>query len=323
MGWRITDDAGRRINVLDGAYGESWPLKSDARLRTLVRRARSASRGGVLGQLCVSLAIPAVVVVVLGELGFLSQGCAMWLIGLCGVSVSIAHVCRRRARSEGRVAELVLEEGMCAGCGYNLVGLKREALVHCPECGACWKSRRILRAEEACGAEGLTQPSLVIFDADVEQAVEFEDDRGACCWLDLPGRRSSRGSQHASVDWKECRRQVFARTHRLRLFVGGALAVPWILWVVWQSAAPGSSITEHELELPVMLVATLGLMFLGALVASGVVGVRAGDIRATMLEHGRCPSCSMSLRGLVADPADGCVRCSTCRAAWRWSGEST
>jgi hypothetical protein len=36
-----------------------------------------------------------------------------------------------------------------------------------------------------------------------------------------------------------------------------------------------------------------------------------------MLSHNLCASCAASLEDLEPDPADGCLVCENCRAAWR------
>lgn len=65
------------------------------------------------------------------------------------------------------------------------------------------------------------------------------------------------------------------------------------------------------------------LALYGILKARMRAGGSENALVRAMLKERHCPSCAYLLKGLPADPADGCTVCPECGGAWRLPGRET
>lgn len=323
------DDGGKPVTLLNGEYGNQWPLASDKRLAALVLRLRSAARGSLLFQ---SLPIVLGCAWLIGVLELTSNNHSFkqWAVLTLGVLPGFAAACTtgvlRRWRFAEKVKSLVLEEGMCAACGYNLVGIctcTGTDQVVCPECGASWRASRIARSVETVGNQGLVFSAAVVFDSEIDIAVKGVDDRGLPRTLASP--RLLRQRRRAAARAERSRlhsagRSIAARSRSFRMGIGSALVLPaasiFVLFLLPRTAR-ASLAAIAPLDAFYAICVILVIAILGSLYLVGRLGIPARDIKAALLEASFCPACASPLDTLPPDPLDGCVVCEVCRAAWK------
>lgn len=316
------DDAGRPVKLLDPAYGSEWPIGSDKRLAALANRLKLAASDKFRFAVVPFILLPLGVGVLLGLLAVNgNSSLARWirltlaLASLPWAFVSYAIIARsRRRRFAERIKAIVLDEGMCAACGYNLFGLGgRPDLVTCPECGARWQGSRIARSSETVGRAGIIRAADVLIDPEVETGLDDVDDRGSPCSLASPRLRVPLPEANSDLDR---RRLAFAR--RAISVHGRHVRVPIGLALILAAAGAAALLWRYTAHMTFAVVAPFLAItgVLGGAVLCGLI-VRKRDIKSALLEHSLCPSCASPLDSILPDPHDSCTVCTTCRCAWK------
>lgn len=324
----IKDDAGKPVRVLDGATLEELPVSSDARVWYLARRVTAAYMKWTWDQSLVGLAVftPAIALFILlhwlrarGITHLPSMGV---LIACAPLAVFASWFMRKYQfrRKGGEIVRIMLEEGFCACCGYNLHGVpiaEGEMLV-CPECGASWKRSRVVRSEPVASAkqnQGNAAVSFMDATSGGFSTWRSNDSRGAAIELVQP--RLRRELKNALDDDHRdrllaARKQIAPNGRTLRILIGCLLIAIGVIgtWTFMQTATPG---VPWIVRLAPLLLSLLGV---AALRANFLYS--PARVRWAMLQQHLCPCCTGFLDGLVPE-ADGCVVCDTCRAAWRVS----
>jgi hypothetical protein len=226
-----------------------------------------------------------------------------------GAVVAFVHQLVHHHTRASRIAGLLVEEGICPVCGYNLVGLERTpgpALL-CPECGSAWRRERILRME----AFAPPSPGETPGTGPKTGLASGKDDRGqeipVLPYTLYPALQTE---TDVAVRWRLLdARAVILRRGRVRRWLAGASLTALLLLMVWVLA----SVLDTRAA---VFVALLGLL-LGGTVGSGSLwrGGRALVVRELRVRQ-LCPGCGRSLVGLHPR-VDGCVVCGFCRAVWR------
>jgi hypothetical protein len=323
--FRTVDDAGKPVRVFGESTFDSWRTTGDPRLKDLMRRLTfvMAERRFRLNEPeALLMATPAFAVVVSLIMHNVWPSIpALVLILPCalltfpalryGMQLTVA----RRSQA---IARLMLDEGLCPVCGYNFFGLELKGpMIRCPECGGEWRTDRIARvlpidetSRESAIVKAIRQPIELV-------TVGYDDARGTRVGMVDPLLRAARreASEPARVERLGAARRDLSRIGRGRrlLVVGFIIAVSAVLAgaMVW-SRLRGTP--------PVPLPAFVGpicLTGIGFGVYFGRFGYARRRVRDVMLAHSLCASCAAPLDYLTPDPADGCVTCETCRAAWR------
>ncbi len=331
----VHDDRGQPTDLLltRQAGRCDWPLAGDDRVRRLIDRLIAATRPAnqnawFIGLVVIGpLALFGTSAVVSGLSPGLAGSIPRGLIGglvIAPIALLAGWRVHRAVRARaGQFIRLTLQEGLCAACGYNLVGLapEQDGRVVCPECGSAWGADRIENAAPfAPGARlGDVAPRLIRSAAPMGPVQTLRDDRGQPRVLVHPRLRRERRT--ASTEHHERLRRAARRTARIGRFVRWPVAavliamgcgIASILW--WAAMQVGLRGTGT-----LLLVAFVGpLMFfaLGLGVLLGNFGYNARRVRAALLAEGLCPSCAALLAGRTPE-ADGLTLCPVCDAAWR------
>jgi hypothetical protein len=330
---RSVDDAGNPVRIFDGPGFASWRTSSDARVKDLIRRTSfvmTDRRRRFADPESFLFALPAFIMLAGILVHQQYRSVPIWAIIAPGVLLGVpgVHFAVRRsiARRADQLSRLMLEEGLCPSCGYNFHGLDRPAeRFHCPECGAAWKSARVLRTlpidESHTGS-----PLAAAFRQTADIATKgYEDDRGVRVPMADPRLRNARrraagGAPAHAVSTAAARRDL-ARIGRVtRALVAGVCVLVAIgflaatLSLGARSRAAGLPVTPGSLFI---LVGPVAMLILAASVWFGKGAYTPRRVRQTLLAHRLCASCAAPLGHLALDPADGCIVCETCRAAWR------
>lgn len=318
----VNDDAGKKVKLLDPAAMCEWPTRGDERIDALVKRVRRALSASSCAEqaMTVLLAVGIVAAVRVAMLLSLPSLFSLWGaavyggIILIGIGLSKAFW-RIRLQSNGRrVADALLDEGLCPCCGYNFAGLGIEnkpadSLATCPECGSAWRRGRIDRVVPF--DPSLPRSTSVLRFSKRENVPTWStvDDRKARVLLVHP-RLSKLLRKARDSDTRDRLRLARARISRSRVWVRYLLAITlWSLgvWCLTHGIANGDS----ETSIVAVILGGLGIAALrGKLVYSPAV------VRRAMLENGFCPTCGADLTDLPLDSGDGWVRCAGCRSTW-------
>lgn len=318
----MKDDAGKDVRVLNPSGFSEWPVKGDARMAVLVPRIGRALRGNrwyvrfvhdlagvAIGLLCLVVTIWVLRMVGSGLPGWVFPAAVFAVLFMTGRMVHRVRVGRAREDAAG----VILEEGLCPSCGYNLHGIERDegGRVVCPECGAAWNAVRIMRsAPFELGAE-FAVPLKVVWSSSVGgPRWAVCDDRGRVVPLAHPWlRKAIRAASSTNAErLRDARREIARRSRWVRApFVTLAWACAAGLPVVCASmGAPASGV--------VFLAVSLGAIAFAATVGNFLYQPRT--VRDALVARRMCASCVCSLRRLPED-ADGMTTCAECRAAWR------
>jgi ribosomal protein L37AE/L43A len=240
-----------------------------------------------------------------------------WVLPALGLRWLLVRSDASRLARQG--ADLLLADGICPGCAYNLSGLPVAAeLVVCPECGASWHGARIARRHDfgVHASPAASHPARLWWDR-----VRTFEAGGPTSIFDA--RSYNRPIVSARLVWpirtavgERRDRLVEARTEMLthgrgtRVFLGIILPVA-LLAYMWLLLRPGLSTGEG------WLLAFCVVVALQAPITNlrGTAGVKDHHIRDTMLRRGLCPSCAADLRTPTA--GDRLWVCPDCGAAWR------
>jgi hypothetical protein len=307
------DDRGAVVEVLSHAAAGHWVISGDSRIEAMLYRAARdkgertgwdwvalfvTAAGAVAGILIPLVLFPGLPgwVMVIPMIGVIAPG--MWFVARLWASRNIE-----------RLVTVILEEGLCACCGYNLYGLATEhdGCIRCPECGATWKAVRIRRAEPIAATAVYGDPlSLVGNQATkiVYDDQDSSDDKGRPVRI-LDGGLT--GPLKQCRDDQERQRLLGLRKQILR-------NTRWWRWgmIVLVGAIAVNAIIRGLSPNPLFWVFLIFINF----IAIGRRFVSTVKVRRTLLAGGACPSCAEDLRGLAAG-AEGFVECPRCRAAWQ------
>jgi Zn-finger nucleic acid-binding protein len=313
---KVIDDAGQRVPLIGGEGDAEWPVSGDARANLLVRRvgvALGVPNGWlvVLGVLMVVLAI--------GGCGGLSAlfsrhapAAPRWLVlvlqGVIAVATARAWLHLRVKAMAREVASLVLSEGLCASCGYNLHGLEAQGdLVRCPECSAAWLAARIVRSAPFARGATMGRP---LRKARYSMGARWPapDARGVAVeiahpWLRFQLRAASKGRRERLLRARE----AVARASRFERTFGLTLA--WLGPVVFGAfgAGVGGWVGALIGAAPFVLLALAGTY--------GNFAFDAASTRDALVRLDLCPSCTADLAPVTRD-AQGRRACPVCLAVW-------
>ncbi len=333
----IRDDRGNAVELLltrTEGCGE-WPVSGDERIERLRERLE-----GALGRPTSIPMLPQVVALafVLAMFIFMawispSTGLPriIWLFFPAMIALVIGLGLASRwfvgARQARIAQDFLLQEGLCPGCGYNLVGLgpERDHMVVCPECGGAWRELRIVRAAPFVKGAPMG-PALprVSWSWPGMRARRFDfDDRNKQVRLLPPRLRRMRAmaSSEAHGARLEAAADRMTRTGRgtrvaMASTVGafGVVVGLIIAYVAWHHNARGPGTYAMMIGVP-----SLAFGIIGVVLLSSSLTLFERDIIDAMKGEGLCPSCGAMLD--VMRPAeDGCVECPACGAAWRARG---
>lgn len=311
------DDRGASVEVLSHASAGHWVVSGDARIEGMMYRAANpkVERGGWDWIGLLMIAGSAVAMVVLLRVMFPgAPGWTTMLVFMAAAGGTTWVLARLwTARNAGRLIGVVLEEGLCAVCGYNLHGcvVHADGCVQCPECGAAWKSARILRSEPLASGAVFGDPAHLVGKTAtrlVTDSYDTVDARGMPVRIaDMAKLREvvKRGRDESAKEWaRALQRLILRKTARVRwVCVAGLCGIAGAAWL-WGGP-------------PVLMVMPLGFT-VGFIL--GQFGASMLTVRDTMLNAGACPACLEDLRA-VEIGEDWVRTCPRCRAAWRIARE--
>jgi hypothetical protein len=226
---------------------------------------------------------------------------------------------RAAQRAAKRIIPLVLKEGLCPSCTYNLHDLptQPDGCVMCPECGTAWKRTRIERTgpiperfDKATGAG----PSIL--RSSVGSVLSARDGRGVRQPL-MPRTESpsevARDSAHLAA-LREIQARYPSDTSFVRII--GALVLAFIATSWLTPLFDATSIHRYGLGWFIIRAVPSAVFYAGALLLllSGV-GKQQRRLITLMVQKSLCPTCGDQLP--TAPAQDGCLECPTCGAAWK------
>ncbi len=333
----IRDDRGNAVELLlTRTEGRAeWPVSGDERIERLRER---LERG--LGRRTAVLLLPQLIALplFLVPLAFVTAltggnpGGAwalriMWACAFVVITLVVGLGLLSRRFLSGNQARtlthVLLDEGLCPGCGYNLVGLAPEPdhMVVCPECGGAWKQERIFRAAPFVEGARLG-PALprVSWSWTGSRAgrLDFDDRSKQVRLVSARPRRmraAARSEAHRArlaAAAELMRRSGRGTRRKVAGFLAGSGVILGIVsaWVAWQGGLAVAGVFAAALGGPLLafgIIAAVNLTLFGR------------DIIDAMKGEGLCASCGTMLD--VMRPAeDGCVECPACGAAWRARG---
>lgn len=329
-GFGYTDDLGRLVRVLNPAGVAEWPLRGDARIEALVRRIKVVIGMPRVPQILAGVGLFAMLIVC----QVLFTAWFPWLPRWTQFAFIVAAICVAgplfrwiRARQHGpELARLLLEEGLCPSCAYNLYGLAADAngLLRCPECGAAWRSERVIRAQPfAEGSVGMAASAVLEVSSQMH-GWTVKDARGMRRPLVHPRlRKEVRACEDgARRERLLAARGEFAPSGRLVRWAVSALILVIAISVVYLScfvAPPPPSSPMGMRMYAVLGFTTLVLLGLSAWSLFGNFCYGARRVKQSMLRRGMCPSCAEDLAVNEAD-GDGCTVCVRCLSVWKREG---
>lgn len=229
---------------------------------------------------------------------------------------------RTRGRVAQRIADILLADGLCPGCLYNLAAQPEEdGLVRCPECGGKWSAARIVRRHEF-----VVRPETEIErqkrwwrsmgGIDAWGPTRIRDDRDQTRPI-VSGRlrqqvRAATGERRDRL--LAARREIGQERRIRRWLVAGFFGLAYAatgVSILRSGISSGSPAVDALLGVCVLWVT----VYFPMMIVRGNMGFTAARVRNAMLRHSMCPSCGCDL-----DPArevDGLVQCEDCGAGWR------
>jgi hypothetical protein len=322
-----TDDRGRPVVILRPASGP-LPIGSDPRARRLAERLQFALRvrrpylQGVLTFLVAAPFAWLFTRVPVPSGWGAARPIAMGLALGFPIAVIATLQVRRRIRGRSRqIADLVLDEGLCPSCMYNLHGLapEHDGCVTCPECGTAWRANRVHHAAALVGGDAsmIAAPFLMAFRA--ADRTSGVDDRGRPVPLAHPRLRRAMRTANADHGARlhDARREISRSGRWVRrpiaavlITLGLGMAGLFIFIAKTVSGGLPRGIAPGLYLGPLLFVA-LGL---GTIYGNFAYSRRA--VERALRARGCCPGCGSDLQGQSPE-ADGCVVCAECGGAWR------
>ncbi len=240
-------------------------------------------------------------------------------------SLALYWVMRRGSLAQiaKQTADILLTNGICPGCAYNLAGQPvTDELVGCSECGAMWQQSRIARSHsfgqrasrsetrrlrlwwERVKAFEPHGPTSIFDDRSYERPVVSPR-------LVLPIRAAESEHRARLVG---ARKEMVSHGSIRRLLAVCAfplLALP-ILVMNLRSGDP------FNITLGLLL---LIMVYSGIFTLRGAVGIKTYHIRDAMLRCRLCPSCASDLATDDQPEVQGFRTCPECGAVWRLDKE--
>lgn len=236
-----------------------------------------------------------------------------------GSALAFPFAFLRQGRAAKKVGDVLLREGICPCCAYNLGDqLEREGSLLCPECGARWGAARILRRHTFSAVEAEPQPRRwwrQFGEFDISGPTRIRDDRSwtrPIVHARLRGPlREAKGERRSRL--LEARSEMIRNGHVARTIVAVFFAI-----VLGVGSVP---LLLRPFGLDTLLGAFGALMaiLVTASWIRGAQGVRMADVRHAMLRRRLCPCCAGDLEDAEADD-EGLTPCPECGAAWRLAG---
>ena len=326
----VRDDAGRPCEVVPVGELHADERRVDAAFASVVDRCGRAWIAATSSK--TALAVAALVPCV----GFLlyvitTPNVPLWVAMLLWfVPLAIFGWWRTRrnaGRATERMVDILLADGLCPGCLYNLAAqAEEEGLVRCPECGGRWSASRIARRHEfVVRTETEIQRHKRWWRSmggiDAWGPTRINDDRDQTRPI-VSGRlrQQVRAATGARRDRLLAARREIGRERRIRRwlvagFIGLAYAATTVS-ILRSGVSAGSLAVDVFLGVCLVWVTVSFPM----MIVRGNMGFTAGRLRDAMLRHSMCPSCGFDLaeeRG-----ADGLIECDECGAGWRVSATS-
>jgi len=225
-----------------------------------------------------------------------------------------------RQRIARQATDILLVNGICPGCAYNLAGLPEEdGLIGCSECGAAWMRSRIARfhsfGQRAERSE--TRPLRLWW----ERVKTFEPHGPTSIYDDRSFQRSVvsprlawpiRAAENEHRDrLVEAREEMISHGGIRRILT--VCAFPLVVYpVIVFNLRTGNpfNITMGFLLIPTMV-------YSGIFTLRGAVGIKAQHIKDAMLRQRLCPSCASDLATDDQPEVQGFRTCPECGAVWR------
>jgi DNA-directed RNA polymerase subunit RPC12/RpoP len=316
------DDRGQRVRALRPGYDADWPTAGDVRMDELRARIARVIRtdqfyGAFGGARVVFLAI--VLGGLLGVLGALVFGITSIVAkSMMHVSGPLTFVLVRelaRRRSLFKQAEVVLEDGLCGSCGYNLHGTipQPDGCAVCPECGAAWSTQRFKRhaAFDPRDTVDDARPRTWLPPPRGGDGIDrfAKDDSGADVMI-VSARL--RHALHTARNESHARR---VREAADELYVVGQWArivlvcVPFAAFGALLALGTGMSRIGQVFVL-------LGSLTIVVLAFRAETFTPTEEIIRSLRNRGLCPTCGDDLTPLTPDDT-GRVRCTRCGARWK------
>lgn len=229
-----------------------------------------------------------------------------------------------RARVARQLASTAVAEGICGSCAYSLQGAVDEpdGCVRCPECGAAWKSLRIVSPHWERRSKAFEPPWLWRFVSLTPRSKDqlAPDDRGryvrvldSRLRLASPARRDELGPDRVRSIVRAARR--VGRVWRLLVALWPAsvgVFMTWLLADVWQSG--GFTIRSTLLMISIVIYGSVAYGLLSLIFGHHFAGPKW--VIPVFRNARICGSCAMDLSATI--PAgDGLTVCSECGSAWR------
>lgn len=317
----VTDDAGTPIRILNPAGVADWPMAGDPRIDALAIRMRatqslSSIQNMMLGSVLVLVFAAGVLV-----LPRLLPGWPQWayMLTLMGAIMAVNPVYSRLriAMAAQSLMRLLIEEGICPSCGYNLHGLDKDDRGHirCPECSAQWRADRIRRVEPFAPSARLVDAHTVVALGAANTVWVGTDDRGTRCprvspHLRRPLAESADPGHRARL--LDARAEIACSGRILRwlaalLMIGSAIGLG-IMFIIGGNISAGSIV---GVALVLGLFAGIGIWAL-----FGNFCYNPRQVRFAMIKRSLCPSCAHDLSAAACEE-DGCTVCPGCLRAWR------
>ncbi|MFG0259128.1 MAG: hypothetical protein ACF8LK_02150 [Phycisphaerales bacterium JB041] len=321
----VRDDAGRPCEVVPVAELHADERRVDEAFASVVDRCgrawiAAASSKTVLAVAAIVPGVGLVLHVIINPNVPFWFAMLLWMVPLAIFGGWRAR--RNRGRVAQRVADILLADGLCPGCLYNLAALPEEdGLVRCPECGGGWSASRIVRRHEfVVRAETEIERQKrwwrSIGGIDAWGPTRITDDRDQTRPI-VSGRlrqqiRAATGERRERL--LAARREIGREQRVGRWLVAGFFGLVYAavsVSVLKSGVAAGSPALSALLGLFMLWVT----VFMPMMIVRGNLGFTTPRVREAMLRHSMCPSCGFDLN--AARGADGLVECGECGAGWR------
>ncbi|MDQ7013007.1 MAG: hypothetical protein Q9O74_03820 [Planctomycetota bacterium] len=219
-----------------------------------------------------------------------------------------------------RTADILLANGICPGCAYNLAGQPvTDELLKCSECGAAWLRSRIARFHSFSRRAGRSEarPLQLWWER-----VKTYERHGPTSIFDDRSFQRPVVSPHlawpiraADGDFRdrllEARREMLSHGS-LRRILGMCAFQVFAFIVVVANLRVGRPLNTFT---ALFLVPTAA--YSAILTLRGAAGINTSHIKDAMLFRCLCPSCAADLVTDKASPPSGLTTCPECGAIWR------
>jgi hypothetical protein len=315
--------------------GKSWRLVSIAKLRWDARRADPAFAAAAHRAQRAVVKSPhaptviglmlALVLIYVASISFMPASAALWtaLLVLFPLMLLGSHWVRHRPSrgSSRRAADVLLADGVCPRCSYNLAGLPdTDGVTVCSECGAAWRTTRIARRHTFAarplpsGVGPLGKLWEWAKSIEFQGPTSIDDDRGDPRPIVSPRLiwiiRAAGGERRERLQAARAEMLQHGRGHRR--FYAVLMPCFFVLALSIKAAAgfrPGDA--------PVMAIILLNCVQAPLMMLRGAYGIKPEHIRSAMLGARCCPACAADLDNDSATAQHGDTVCLECGAVWQ------